>query len=108
MGQTEDRNFSRVIKKQTFKIASCDDHASDGLWVTLTSVNLSQTGILFDSPEKYFVGEEYMIRFTDSDNKLHDERIKIVRVKEILTDTHYNIAAVFIDSDSEKISSLIQ
>lgn len=108
MGQTEDRNFSRVIKKQTFKIASCNDYASDGLWVTLTSVNLSQGGILFDSPEEYIVGDEYIIRFTGTDNKLHDERIKIIRTKEILTKTHYNIAAVFVDSDSEKISSLIQ
>lgn len=107
MANTDERNFPRVKKKTTFKITPCENYKRDGLWVTITSVNISKTGILFESPEYYSIGQEYIIRFTGNDNKLHDEKIKIVRTKEIVTGTCYSIGAKFTDTDSEKITALI-
>ncbi len=80
----------------------------EGLLVSLTSVNLSESGILFESSKAYDVGGHYILRFTGKDNRLYDAGIEIIRVQEIITHTQYNIGAKFIDSDPEKIKHLIQ
>ena len=79
-----------------------------GLLVSLTSVNLSESGILFESSKAYGIGEQYIIRYTGNDNRLYDARIEIIRVDEVITHTQYNIGAKFIDADSEKIKLLLQ
>ncbi|MCD4676822.1 MAG: PilZ domain-containing protein [Desulfobacula sp.] len=102
------RKSKRIAKNKTLKIRPCDPHGNEGLWVTLTSVNLSESGILFESNQKYNIGEHYIIRFTGRDNKLHDARIKIIRVTEVITHTQYSIGAEFVAADSDKIKMLIQ
>ena len=78
-----------------------------GLLVSLTSVNLSESGILFESSKAYDIGEHYIIRFTGNDGRLYDAGVEIIRVQEIITHTQYNIGAKFIDSDPEKIKRLL-
>lgn len=107
METPDDRTFSRVKKARTFQITPCDEYAADNLWVTITSANISKGGILFESPKLYSIGQEYMLRFTGKDNKLYDEKVRIIRIEEIVTNTCYSIGAVFTDADSDKIKTLI-
>ncbi len=106
MDNNDKRTFDRILKNKTLKIKSCDNPDQETLSVTLMSVNLSETGLLFESSRKYNIGSEYFIRFTGNDNQLYDIRIEIIRVDEIITGTQYNIGAQFIETDSDKIQKL--
>ncbi len=106
MDNNDKRTFDRVVKNKTLKIKSCDNPNQETLSVTLMSVNLSETGVLFESSRKYKIGSEHFIRFTGNDKKLYDVRIQIIRVKEIITGTQYNIGAQFIKTDADKIQKL--
>jgi hypothetical protein len=106
MDDNNKRTFDRVLKNKTLKIKSCDNPDQETLAVTLMSVNLSETGVLFESSRKYDVGSEYFIRFTGNDNQLYDIRIEIIRVEEVITGAQYNIGAQFIETDSDKIQKL--
>ncbi len=107
MEKSNKRAFSRILTHQTISMVPCDQYEKDGLWVTLTSVDVSQSGILFESPYEYMVGERYIIRFTGKNNKLYDEQLEIIRVEEIITDTQFNIGAKFVNEDVDIIKKLI-
>ncbi len=92
---------------QTNSMVPCDQFEKDGLWIPLTSVDVSQSGILFESPYEYKVGERYIIRFTGKNNKFYDEQLEIIRVEEIITHTQYNIGAKFVNDDVDIIQKLI-
>ncbi len=106
MAENNKRTSDRVLKYKTLKIKSCDYPDQERLSVTLMSVNLSETGVLFESSQNYKIGSEYFIRFTGNDKKLYDVRIKIIRIEEIITGTQYNIGAQFIKTDTDKIKKL--
>lgn len=106
MNDTEKRAFSRITTHQTISIVPLDEYEKDGLWATLTSVDISETGILFESASAYAVGEQYMIRFSDKNNKKYDQKIEIIRVEEIITLTQYNIGAVFVNALPDLLQKL--
>lgn len=108
MEKTDHRQFIRISKNKNLKLMTGNPMDKGGLMVSLTTVNLSESGILFESYNTYDIGEHYIIRFTGNDDKIYDARIEITRVEEIITHTHYNIGAKFIDMDSEKIRLLLQ
>jgi len=108
MEKTDHRQFIRISKNKNLKLMTGNPSDKSGLLVSLTSVNLSESGILFESSRAYNIGEQYLIRFTGNDNRLYDARIEIIRTREIIPRTQYHIGAKFIDGDSEKIKRLLQ
>ncbi|MBU1340093.1 MAG: PilZ domain-containing protein [Proteobacteria bacterium] len=108
MDKKDKRKSERVAINKTLKIKSCDLHEKEGLLVTLISVNLSENGISFESTQPYDIGTHYIIRFTGRDKKLYDIRIEIIRVKEVITHTQYNIGAKFLETDADKIKRFIE
>lgn len=108
MEKPNHRKFIRISKNKNLKLMSGNPSDKSGLLVSLTSVNLSESGILFESYKAYDIGAQYIIRFTGNDNRIYDTRIEITRVEEIITHSQYNIGAKFIDGDSENIKLLLQ
>ncbi len=108
MGTADHRQSLRISKNKNLKLLTGNASDKGGLLVSLTSVNLSESGILFESYKAYEIGEHHIIRFTGNDHKIYDARIEITRVEEVVSHTQYNIGAKFIDADSEKIQLLLQ
>ncbi len=100
------RAYSRIPRHRTISIVPFDQFGKDGLWRTLTSVNVSRNGILFESADPYRVGEQYMIRFAGRKGTLYNEPIEIIRVEEVITAAHYNIGAAFLNEQTAGIKKL--
>ena len=106
MNDPDYRAHGRIPRHQTISIVPLHQYQKDGLWATLTSVDISENGILFESSRAYMIGEHYMIRLTGKEGRWIDEKIEIVRVEEVITDRHYNIGAAFVDTVSERLKKL--
>lgn len=107
MNKPEERIFLRTLTSQSISMVRVDKYKEDSLWVTIRSVNISQNGILFESPYTYPVGEKQIIRINENDRKFHDEEVEIIRVEEVITDTHYNIGARFLNPKTNIMTKLI-
>lgn len=108
MEKTDHRQSNRIGRSKNLKLLTDSSESKGGLSLSLTSVNVSESGLLFESSKAYQIGQQYTIRFTGNDNKLYDIRIEIIRVEEIVTHTQYNIGAKFMDTDADKIQLLLQ
>ncbi|MCG8632564.1 MAG: PilZ domain-containing protein [Desulfobacterales bacterium] len=108
MNKSDQRKFIRIPSSRTIKIAECGQEKANVLLETLTSVNLSENGILFDSTKPYPVGKHYILKISGKDDKVYDARIEIIRVKEVITKTHYRIGARFIAPEFNLTSQLTQ
>ena len=108
MAKKEDRKFLRIPIQKTLKLKSSRPDGQQGLLTTLASVNVSESGIQFESTYRCDPNRQYIIIFTGKDDNVHEIRIKIIWVQEIITGTQFRVGAMFDQSDSAKIKLLLQ
>ncbi len=71
MGSEEKRNSSRIKPPFVIRFRKIDDTASQSKWDSAIPINISETGIFFNSTEKFEEGTILQVKMKDY--RIHEE-----------------------------------